>query len=119
MAMATAIDSSSFRELAVGTLTSSAVTTIGIAVLGNDLNESVQFDSLSFQTVPTLFIQQSGNGVVLSWLTGFSGYALQSTTDLSQPNGWAPVANPVSTLNGVSQVTVPVSDSQKFFRLAK
>jgi len=92
-----------------GNLASSAVTTMGIAVLGEDLNETVQFHSLIFQTIPTLFIERAGEAVVLSWLTGFTDYALQSTTDLTNANGWTPVAEPVLTLNGYSQVTIPAA----------
>ena len=92
---------------------------LGAAVFGQTLDESVQFDSLAFLAGPFLSIQTEGPNVVLSWLTGFAGFTLQSNLDLSQPGGWSPVGEPVMTAEGVSYVTLPISDSQRFFRLAK
>ena len=102
-----------------GALPSSAVTMLGVGVSGSSADESVQFDSLSFQTSPGLAIQRVGNDLVLSWLTGFTGVTLQSTSDLGQPGGWTRVTNSVNSANGVSWVTVPITGQQRFFLLSK
>ena len=102
-----------------GQLPSSAVLMLGVAVFGATLDESVAFDSLAFQSGPILEIEHQGEDVVLSWLTGFAGYTLQSNTDLSQVDGWTPVAEPVVAADGVSRVVLPAADAVRFFRLAK
>lgn len=57
---------------------------LGVGVFGSSTAESLQFDSLLFQTTPALTMEKVGNNVVLSWLGGFAGYSLQSKPDLSQ-----------------------------------
>lgn len=62
---------------------------------------------------PTLSIQSSGSGAVVSWPTNYVGYALEQTDSLIAPQ-WRPVAgvtNNAATVSGVS--------SGKFYRLAQ
>ena len=102
-----------------GTMPASAVTMMGVGVFGASAAQSIQFDSLSFQTAPSLTMQQSGNDLVLSWSTGFAGYTLQSNSDLGQPGGWTPAGEPVQSADGVNWVSIPMTGQQQFFRLAK
>ena len=77
--------------------------------------------SLSF--APQLAITLFETTVILTWPTNFAGfdytgYALQSTTNLSSPvwttNSPAPVV-----VNGLNTVTNPISGEQQFFRLSQ
>jgi hypothetical protein len=68
--------------------------------------------------VPTLTIFPSGANVVLTWPTNYTGFTLQSTTNLVSPvwttNSPAPVI-----VNGQNTVTNPISGNQQFFRLSQ
>ena len=100
-----------------GQLPTSAVTMLGVGVFGASTAESLQFDSLLFQTTPMLTMQKSGNNLVLSWPAGFAGYSLQSRSDLTQAGRWTPVNEPAASADGVSWMTVPITGQQQFFRL--
>ena len=60
---------------------------------------------------PTLFIQLSGDSVVISWSPATAGFGLEATTDLAGAV-WstAPAGNPVTT---------PITGPAKFYRLRK
>jgi hypothetical protein len=60
---------------------------------------------------PTLFIQLSGDSVVVSWSPATAGFALEQTDDLITP-AWraAPPGNPVP---------IPTSEASRFYRLKK
>jgi uncharacterized repeat protein (TIGR03803 family) len=77
--------------------------------------------SLSF--TPQLAITPAGTNVVLSWPTNFAGfdytgYILQSTTNLVSPVWTTNLPAPVA-LNGQLTVTNPISGTQQFFRLSQ
>lgn len=59
----------------------------------------------------TLFIQLSGDSVIISWSPANAGFELEATADLSGAV-WtaAPAGNPV---------TIPVTGPAKFYRLKK
>ena len=61
---------------------------------------------------PTLFIQFSGNNVVISWSPTTPGFTLEETDSLSLPS-WlpAPSGNPTPP--------IPAASSAKFYRLHK
>jgi uncharacterized repeat protein (TIGR03803 family) len=72
--------------------------------------------------VPQLTIIPSGTNVILSWPTnvaGFSytGYTLQSTTNLVSPVVWTTVSPAPVVVNGQNTVTNPISGAQQFYRL--
>jgi len=60
---------------------------------------------------PTLFIQASGDSVIISWLPNTPGFALEETDNLTTPI-WvdAPDGNPV---------TIPAASAARFYRLSK
>jgi hypothetical protein len=60
---------------------------------------------------PTLFIQRSGDTVILSWSPATAGFALEATEDLMSP-AW-------SAVTGVNPVTIPVDLHTRFYRLRK
>jgi uncharacterized repeat protein (TIGR03803 family) len=76
--------------------------------------------SISF--TPQLTIIPSGSSVIVTWPTSFAGfdytgYTLQSTTNLVSPVWSVDLPSPV-VVNGQYTVTNPISSTQEFFRLS-
>jgi hypothetical protein len=67
----------------------------------------------SFAPKPTMAIQQSGGGVVVSWPTNYVGYALEQTDDLAVQQ-WRPVSGITN-----NAVTISGGGASKFYRLAQ
>jgi hypothetical protein len=68
------------------------------------------------QTPPTLQIAQTNGAAALSWSVGtFPVFLLQGTTNLSPPILW----NNLATAFGLGTISVPMTSSQQFFRLAQ
>jgi uncharacterized repeat protein (TIGR03803 family) len=77
--------------------------------------------SISFP--PQLTISASAGNVILTWPTNFAGfdytgYKLQSTTNLLSPL-WNTNLPPPVVVNGQRTVTNPISGIRKFFRLSQ
>jgi uncharacterized repeat protein (TIGR03803 family) len=103
----------------VGGLTLSLNTLYGTAQYGGSSGNGTVF-SLSF--APQLAIVPAGANVVLSWPTNvagfdYTGYALQSTTNLVSPAVWTNISPAPVILNGQNMVTNPISGAQQFYRL--
>ena len=64
-----------------------------------------------------LTITQTNSNVAVSWSIAPSGLALESTTSLTPPVPWSPVAAPASIRNGQNVVVLPASGAAQFFRL--
>jgi ribose 1,5-bisphosphokinase PhnN len=64
---------------------------------------------------PTLTASVSGGNVAVSWAASGT-YTLQYSLNLKL-NNWLPAGTPV-TVNGISTVTLPATNSAEFFRLA-
>src|ERR1019366_5752279 len=76
------------------------------------------------QPPPQLTIIPSGTNVILTWPTNFAGFdytgfILQSTTNLVSPGGWSAVSPGPVVINGQSTVTNPLSGVRKFYRLSQ
>jgi hypothetical protein len=71
-----------------------------------------------FQFVPltTLAATVSGTNLLLTWPLVPGGYVLQSESDLTSGN-WQAVTQPVNTVGGQNQVSVPLGAGKQFFRL--
>ena len=72
---------------------------------------------------PTLSITASGTNVILTWPTNvagfdYTGYTLQSTTNLASPS-WSAVSPSPVIVNGQETVTNPISATQMFYRLTQ
>jgi len=68
--------------------------------------------------LPQLTIARSGTDVVLTWPAEVIEFALQSTTNLTIPEDWAPVPQRAVTNGGAQiSVTIPAITGPKFFRL--
>jgi len=78
------------------------------------------FFSLAIQMdTPALGIARIGNNVVTSWSTNHSGYALETTTDLSSPRTWSKVPGTPTTLSNQFVLTNSVTGGNQFFRLKR
>jgi uncharacterized repeat protein (TIGR03803 family) len=78
--------------------------------------------SISFS--PQLAINRSSANIVLTWQTNFAGfdytgYTLQSATDLTPPAVWSTNFPPPVVVNGQNTATNPISGAQQFYRLAQ
>ncbi|HEY5232924.1 MAG TPA: leucine-rich repeat domain-containing protein [Verrucomicrobiae bacterium] len=73
---------------------------------------------------PTLSIIPSGANVILTWPTNvagfdYSGFTVQSTTNLADTNSWTALTNLPVIVGSQSQVTDAISGPAKFYRLKK
>jgi uncharacterized repeat protein (TIGR03803 family) len=78
--------------------------------------------SLSF--APQLTIALAGPNVILTWPTDFAGfdytgYALQSTTNLAPPAIWTTNLPTPFTIDGQLTVTNPIAGPEQFYRLVQ
>jgi uncharacterized repeat protein (TIGR03803 family) len=76
--------------------------------------------SLSFN--PQLTINRSGGNIVLTWPTNvagfdFTGFTLQSTTNLVLTAVWSTNSSAPVVVNGLNTVTNPATEPQRFFQL--
>ena len=83
------------------------------------ITESVRNVFLSQTPQPLLNIQRSANtNVALSWATNFTGFTLESNTNLNT-NAWS-IVSPAPAINGTNNVvTNTVSSPARFYRLRK
>jgi uncharacterized repeat protein (TIGR03803 family) len=106
----------------------------GVILVGNTLYGTTKFGgagadgagagtlfSISLSPQLTATLTPSGTNVLLSWPTGYagfdySGYTLESTTDLGSPNWTTNPQAPVA-VNGLKSVSVPAKGTRQFFRL--
>ena len=96
-------------------------TLYGTTYKGGSSGDGTVF-SLSFPP-PQLHLIPSGPYVILTWPTNYagfsySGYALESTTNLVSPV-WATNSPAPVVVNGQNTVTNPFSGTQQFFRLSQ
>jgi uncharacterized repeat protein (TIGR03803 family) len=96
-------------------------TLYGTAVQGGSSGDGTVF-SISF--TPQLKIIPSGANVILTWPTNvagfdYTGFTLQSTTNLVPPAVWSTNSPPPVVVNGQNTVTNPISGTQQFFRLSQ
>jgi uncharacterized repeat protein (TIGR03803 family) len=96
-------------------------TLYGTAHGGGSSGDGTVF-SLSFR--PKLTMIPSETNLILTWPTNYAGfdytgYTLQSTTNLSSPAVWTTNSPAPVVVNGQNTVTNPVSGSQQFFRLSQ
>ena len=106
----------------MGGVVSSGNTLYGTAFGGGIYGNGTVF-SLSFPP-PQLTITASDTNAILTWPTNdagfsYSGYTLQSTTNLVSPAVWAPVVPGPVVVNGQLTVTNPLSGAQQFYRLTQ
>ena len=69
--------------------------------------------------LPQLTLILSGPNLVLTWPTNYSGFTLQSTTNLGSSAAWSTNLPSPVIINGQNVVTNPISGRQQFFRLSQ
>ena len=100
----------------------SGSTLYGTAEYGGASGNGTLF-GLSFPS-PQLSIMPSGTNVNLTWPSGvggfsYSGFALQSATNLSSTSVWSAVSPAPVVVNGNNAVTNPVTGTKTFYRLSQ
>jgi hypothetical protein len=73
--------------------------------------------NVSVSVPPTLGFACTTNQVKLSWPIAPAGFMIESATNLSPPILWSPLTNPVQIIRGHNNVTVIVTNNNRFFRL--
>jgi hypothetical protein len=66
---------------------------------------------------PALRIRHVGSQLVISWPAGDDQMVLEANSDLSNPQGWAPVTEPVVVKDGVRSVSMDAAGASLFYRL--
>ena len=102
-----------------GGLTGSGTALYGTTSAGGSANNGTVF---SISLLPHLAIIPSGQNVILTWPTNYTGFdytgfILQSTTNLASPVWTTNLPGPV-IVSGQYTVTNPRSGTQQFFRLS-
>jgi uncharacterized repeat protein (TIGR03803 family) len=90
----------------------------GTASAGGKYGAGTLF-SLTVPLPPELTMVASMPTVILTWPTNFTGFTLQSTTNLLSPAVWTPVFPAPVVFNGLNTVTNPAFGAQQFYRLIK
>lgn len=67
---------------------------------------------------PPLLLAQQAGAIALSWTTNYTGFTLQTTTNLGDTNSWSSVGG-VTVVGGFNSVSVPISIGSHFFRLKR
>jgi hypothetical protein len=65
---------------------------------------------------PTLYIGHSGNGIIISWASSATGFALQQSSNLGA-NHWTASVYTISTNGATESITVTPPTGNLFFRL--
>jgi hypothetical protein len=69
--------------------------------------------------LPTLSLARSGNNLIVTWPTNFSGFTLQSVSNLVPSVTWSNVSPSPSIVNGQYTVTNALTGARSFYRLMK
>jgi len=97
-----------------GSLILSGNTLYGTTVYGGSSGNGTVF-ALSVP-LPSLEITSAGSQIVLSWPTNATGFALQSTTNLTS-GSWSNVTSGIATIGSNYVYTNTPSGTSGFFRL--
>jgi uncharacterized repeat protein (TIGR03803 family) len=93
----------------------SGATLYGTTIFGGSGGSGTIF---SISLPPQLTITPIGPNISLSWPTNFTGFTLQSTTNLTSPIWTTNLPAPV-IVNWLNTVTNPISGTQQLFRLSQ
>jgi uncharacterized repeat protein (TIGR03803 family) len=114
-------DGTGFTNLCNFFLNVGGISPSDILLSGNKLYGAAAFFNgtlFSLALLPQLTITPSGSNSILTWPTNFTGYNLQSTSDLFSPV-WTTNSTVPVVLNAQYTVTNRVSGTQQFFRLSQ
>jgi uncharacterized repeat protein (TIGR03803 family) len=100
----------------VGGLIMSGDFLYGTTSEGGNWGEGTVFSLL---VPPELTIVPSGTDVILTWPSNYTGFTLQSTTNLASPTVWNTNLSSPVVVNGQNTVTNPITGMQQFYRLSE
>jgi hypothetical protein len=90
------------------------------ACFGGSVGDGALFALSLAPSVPPLIIQPStSKSMVISWPSSETGWTLQQSADLADPDGWSISTLPVSDDGANKSVTLQPSGETQFFRLKK
>jgi uncharacterized repeat protein (TIGR03803 family) len=98
------------------TLIFSGTTLYGTASYGGTFDNGTVFGIF---LPPQLMIKSDSTNVILTWPTNYSGFTLQSTTNLVSPTVWTTNSPAPVIVDGQNTVTNPISGAQQFYRLSQ
>lgn len=78
-----------------------------------------QFHRINLALAPQLAIERGGNELRISWREITRGFALEESSRLGMAVTWTRVAQEPLRTNGMRIVTLPRTDTNKFFRLRR
>lgn len=87
-----------------------------IAINGSESTKALRPPS---SLPPELRIHPSDSGLIVTWPGLAIGYCLESSGSLGETNSWSIVREGIVSAYGMKSVTVPVSGSQRFYRLIR
>jgi uncharacterized repeat protein (TIGR03803 family) len=90
----------------------------GTAAGGGSSGQGTVF-GLLLPPPPPLTIIRAGASVVLTWPTNFTGFTLQSATNLVSPTVWSNVSPSAVVVNTNNAVTNAIFSTGKFYRLSQ
>jgi uncharacterized repeat protein (TIGR03803 family) len=91
-------------------------TLYGTASVGGSGGSGTLF---SISVAPELTISSFGGHAIVTWPTNFTGFNLQSTTDLGPSAVWVTNSSPVVVVDGQNTATTPISGAAQFYRLSQ
>jgi uncharacterized repeat protein (TIGR03803 family) len=94
-------------------------TLYGTANAGGATGNGTVFSISLLAAPPLLAIGAAGANVILTWPTNFTGFSLQSTTNLISSTVWSSVSPHPVVVNGQYTVTNPISGEGQFYRLSQ
>ena len=69
--------------------------------------------------LPRLSVVRAGDMVTFTWPTNLVGYNLQGSVDFAPFGIWNSITSPPAIINDRYTLSLPITDSRKFFRLAQ
>jgi len=91
----------------------------GLAVAGGYGFTAAIVASTAPPMAPGITTLSDGNNLTLLWPASATGYRLEFTLSLLPPVIWNDVTGPFQTNGGNASLVAPITDPQKFYRLAK
>jgi uncharacterized repeat protein (TIGR03803 family) len=92
----------------------------GTTSAGGELGFGTLFRILPDSAQPPLSIQMNGDSTIqLVWPESAGAFYLESNIDLANPLGWGMVTTSPVPTNGEYSVTLPTSNTMRFFRLTR
>ena len=90
-------------------------------VLGVELRvlDVIGYTPKAAVALPMLSLARSGSNLIITWPTNFSGFTLQSVTNLISSVTWSNVSPSPSIVNGQYTVTNALTGARRFYRLTK